>query len=112
MYDAPCTSQPDTKRDMAGKEKISQQSLADLHANLDREAGEEIELKRKRKREKRIERKREKSSITFNKLKAKAAAVNEAVKQINSHQGCSPRIKASNMGCRTLQQFTRTHLGL
>ena len=65
-------SQPDTKRNMAGNEKISQQSLADLHSELDREAGEEKELKRKRKREK--------SSITFNTLKAKAAAVNEEVK--------------------------------
>ena len=67
---------------MAGNEKISQQSLADLHAELDREAGEEKELKRKRKREK--------SSITFNKLKAKAAAVTEVKNQL------PPRILPQN----------------
>ena len=63
----------------------SQQFLADLHAKLDRGAREEMELKRKGKREKEIERKREKSSVTFSKLKAKAAAGSEEAKQISSH---------------------------
>ena len=101
QLNAPCTSQPDTKWDMAGNGKISQQSLADLYTKLDREAGEEKELKRKRKREK--------SSITFNKLKAKAAAVNEEVEKSTPTKDPPPELRLPTWGaerCNNLQEHT------
>ena len=101
QLDTPCISQPDSKRNMAGNTKISQQSLADLHAELDREAGEEKELKRKRKREK--------SSITFNKLKAKAAAVTEVKKKSTPTKDPPPELRLPTWGaerCNNLQEPT------
>ena len=82
------------------QKKTSQQSLADLHAELNREAGEEKELKRKRKREK--------SSITFNKLKAKAAAVTE-VKKSTPTKDPPPELRLPTCGaerCSDLQEST------
>ena len=42
QLNAPCISQPDSKRNMAGNKKESQQSQLDLYADLDQEAEEEM----------------------------------------------------------------------
>ena len=54
------------------------QSLAAVHAEIDHQAREDMELKKERKREKRRE-KKEISSTTFNKLNLKATAINKEV---------------------------------